>query len=189
MRRQWLVGLLLIVAWGTIGPGRTLAQAADVLERYLPPAAELPPRFEHRPELDERVDEADRLIVIRSYIRMNPEVGPDDGTLLQVLAAVNPSGPVASLYPAIVDAWTEGGYRCSQLLGGPGDQANVCRARFDTDSERPSEGVWVLFRSGEVIGGAQWADFADLPNLDHALAIARALAARAQANPYSPGGR
>ena len=44
---------------------------------------------------------------------------------------------------------------------------------LDPDAERPSEQIIIYFRRGAVNGSVAWLDFADVPNFDFALPVAR----------------
>jgi len=157
---------------------QSLAEAAA----YLPATNELPPGFSHLPERDTEVSGEGGSAIVRWYERSNPEVAPDDVTGLQLMAGISSSPARAdAVFTNTVAAWTVRGFDF-QPLEGIGQRAVVGRKAFDVETQQPSEGVLIYFRIGAFNGGAVWADYANLPNFDYALEMARLMEERAWAN-------
>lgn len=150
---------------------------------YLPTHDELPVGFEPVPERDVRLVGIGVTTILRWYQRSNPEVSDDDFTFLRLLAEVADSPARADeVFTDTVALWQSGGAVFESLDGVIGQRAVVGHQPFDLENERPSEHVLVFFRIGSFNGGALWGDFADLPNFDYALEMARLIEGRAWAN-------
>jgi hypothetical protein len=152
---------------------------------YLLGPDEIPPGFVHDSADDQEVT-AEGVVNQRSeYVRSNPEVGPDDVTKLFVGAEVAPSTTLAaSAMQTRMASFQSLGWSFEPLNGLIGEEAFVGRGAFAEGNPRPAEGVMVFFRVGAVLGNVVWADFADLPNYDNAMAIARIIESKMWTTPW-----
>lgn len=150
-------------------------------EDYLPADSALPPGFVHKPERDLRLATPQGVALLKWYERQNPQVATDDVTGLQMGVSISPSADVAAdVATNTIAEWTARGWNFASLERPIGDAAVVGRNVVDPESARPSESIIVYFRVGAVNVTVQWFDFRDLPNVDHAIAVARLIEDRSR---------
>lgn len=187
MGKFFKFGLLVLVAIaGFVHPSTVDAQAAPPLPTdYLPGAAEIPPGFVHDPLQDQSPAADGVASLLQFYRRKNPQVAPDDETQMMLGSEVTASTlQAANVLQATSNAFAAKGWRIEPAVGLIGEQAFIGRQSFDVTNPRPSESVMIFFRVGAVNGTAMWADFADLPNYDYAMAMARVIENKMWAKPW-----
>jgi hypothetical protein len=117
-------------------------------------------------------------------VRVNPEVGPSDVTVLEVGATVSESMTRAEqVFQDTITLWRAHGYTFEPFPGALGEEAVVGRLAINVPNVAPMESVLLYFRLGAVNGVVGWTDYAHLPNLEQAQGVARLIEARARASP------
>ena len=184
-RTRRLCALLALVLALVVAP--TAAGQADP-SVYLPGARELPPGLVHQPDLDRTLSDEGVVSLQRHYVRRAPDstVGHETRLIVAAEVADSPARAADRLRADTRDIPGQG-WSFESLDGVIGDESAVGRKDLDREGPRPSEWVQVKFRIGATLGVAVWGDYADLPNIEEALAVARVIEARmaARAGPAS----
>lgn len=176
-----LATLALAVTQLFVGSPVAAQRAAIDPATLLPTVDDLPARFVNRPLPQESTEEPRVRLALRMFERSNPG-SPPSVTRLVVTAAVATDPATAAGVLGTMRAQLEGrGWSFQRSTGLIADEAIVGRLVVGGRTSRPVERVMVLFRRGPATGSADWEDFADLPNGDSALSVARFIEARINA--------
>jgi hypothetical protein len=147
----------------------------------LPSVDELPGPFTIRPLPQESTEEARVRLALRMFERNNPG-SPPNVTRLVVTASAATDATTASGVLSSLRAQLEGrGWSFQRSDGLIGDETIVGRLSVGSPAVRPVERVMIAFRKGTATGSSDWEDYADLPNRDSALGVARIIEARINA--------
>jgi hypothetical protein len=144
----------------------------------LPAVDDLPGQFVYRALPQESIEEPRARLALRMFERTNPGT-PRSITRLVVTAAVATDAQIANGVLSSMRAQLEGrGWSFQRSNGLLGDEAFIGRLSVGGPTSRPVERIMVAFRKGSATGSADWEDFADLPNGDAALEVARIVEGR-----------
>jgi hypothetical protein len=179
---RWLA--LLVCLWclgATFAPvsASPLAQAALDPNAYFPSAEELPPGFAPGPEGIPDLQEERVHAALRQYLRLNPEVAADDGTLLQIQihSAVDASA-AQEVWEQILSTVTAQGANLTVASEQLGSDTMEGQLEVGFDGRGTVESAFVMFRQGNFVVIAEGIDYVGLPNLELAWTGARTVAAK-----------
>lgn len=170
--------LVLVLATALLVPaGAVGAQRADPRD-FLLTSDELPRGFEHQANRDDDQVTSGWSNTSRVYWRFNPEVAPDDITSLHMNVTVY--NTVAEAAASLVRVRPELllNFEHVEPMSLVGEEGFLLWQSIPLEEERQAEAWYVLFRVGPVVARSRWGDYDDLPNLNYALDLARALEAK-----------
>jgi len=114
---------------------------------------------------------------VRQYVRQNPEVAPDDITLMRIQIFTGADLPtVQDIYGEITESSMSEGFWLTSAAGAVGDEAMTGALPIGSDGRGEGEIAMVVFRQGNVAVGVEWMDYVGLPNLESALDVAHTIA-------------
>jgi len=114
---------------------------------------------------------------VRQYVRQNPEVAPDDITLMRIQIFTGADLPtIQDIYGEITESSMSEGFWLTSAEGAVGDEAMTGTMPIGSDGRGEGEIAMVVFRQGNVAVGVEWMDYAGLPNLENALDVAHTIA-------------
>jgi hypothetical protein len=163
--------------WAPGGCAAALAAGLDPNDArsYVPGASEVPAGFVHVLP-DTRLALATRSQGVAVTYRR-----PDDGTELLIISAtlLNPADANDRLLQVQRGAPIDSTATVYPLGRALGDDAVVIRTAVESDPDRLRERVRFIFRRGAYIAEVHWTGYADQPNYDQALQVARLIDHRA----------
>jgi len=169
-----LFALALFPAPGLASPA---SQTVSDPSKYFPDDAALPAGFVHMAQGDDQLRRPEMRGAARQYVRQNPEVAPDDITLLRIQIFTGADlATTQDIYGELTESSMSEGFWLTSAAGTVGDEAMTGTLPIGSDGRGEGEIATVVFRQGNVAVGVEWMDYEGLPNLENALDVARTIA-------------
>ena len=186
MRTWWFVIPLILTLVCVLPDEAQSLRAQSVLQTdpavYLLPLEDLPGGFEHQPQRDRTIVEPGVVRALRFYTRGAPEVPTEEHASILLAVSISDSADLAAMdFQQTVLTWTHLGYDLSPLENGVGEEAVAGWDLLYAGTDHPKQAALLFFRTGMVNATVQWTDDPDRVTLDHAIAIARLMELRIDA--------